>query len=338
MRIALSTGDVHGIGPEIILKSLGALHRAGHTPVATGSIRAFEFYRDLLDLQVQIEPVESAAAVAGIVPEPGVLPVLAVGEPGSVEPGTISATAGLIAMKALKAAAALCKTGICDALVTAPIHKEAIARAGFRNTGHTDFLADLFGVPSPVMLFVDPVSGMRVALATIHVPLSAVPGMIRSMPFDTWFASLAAWLRRDFHLADPAIAVLGLNPHASDGGVMGDEERTVIRPAIERMQAEGMNIEGPFPADGFFGARRQRTYDLVVAMYHDQGLLPFKVLAFDTGINVTLGLPIVRTSPDHGTGFDQAGKGTASDRSFYEAAMLSADIARNRTTTPYSRP
>jgi 4-hydroxythreonine-4-phosphate dehydrogenase len=334
MRIALSTGDIHGIGPEIILKSLGALHRAGIAPVATGSLRAFEFYRDLLDLQVRFKPVTSAAAVADLLPEPGVLPVLSIGEPDSVEPGTISESAGTIAMKALKAAAALCKTGICDALVTAPIHKEAIARAGFRNTGHTDFLAGLFGVPSPVMLFADPVSGMHVALATIHVPLCDVPGLVRSMEFDPWFTSLAGWLRRDFRIADPSIAVLGLNPHASDGGVMGNEEGAVIRPAIERMQAEGMKIDGPFPADGFFGARRQRNYDLVVAMYHDQGLLPFKVLAFDTGINVTLGLPIVRTSPDHGTGFDQAGKGTASERSFYEAAMLAATIARNRTTTP----
>lgn len=331
MRIVLSTGDINGIGPEIILKSLPRLQREGLAPVATGSVRAFEFYRDLLGLPVRIQPLPSIDAVGSFVPEPGVLPVLSVEEPESITPGTVSRTAGFIAMQALEAAADLCRDGYCDALVTAPIHKEAVARAGFSNTGHTDFLAEFFGVPSPVMLFVDPVSGLKVALATIHVPLSAVPGLIRTMDLDAYFRSLAEWMRQDFRLDNPSIAVLGLNPHASDGGVMGDEEMAVIRPCIERL-SESLCIDGPFPADGFFGAKRQRNHDLVVAMYHDQGLLPFKVLAFDTGINVTLGLPIVRTSPDHGTGFDQAGIGTASERSFYEAALLAADIARNRTS------
>ncbi len=330
MRIVLTTGDIHGIGPEILLKSLPKLQETGHVFVATGSARAFEFYRDLLGLPVRIEPLQSISAVGSLTPEKGVLPVLSVGEPEAIEPGTISKTAGAIAMKALETAAGLCRDGLCDALVTAPIHKEAVARAGFSNTGHTDFLGDFFGVSSPVMLFVDPVSGLKVALATIHVPLSSVPGMIRSMDLNGYFTSLAGWMQQDFRFDNPSIAVLGLNPHASDGGVMGDEEGSVIRPCIERLSKE-LKIDGPFPADGFFGAGQQRGYDLVVAMYHDQGLLPFKVLAFDTGINVTLGLPIVRTSPDHGTGFDKAGKGMASERSFYEAALLAADIARNRT-------
>ena len=337
MRIAVSTGDIHGIGPEIVLKSLPGLQRKGLTPVAVGSVRAFEHYRDQLGLPVRIEPLATIDAIARITPEPGVLPVLSVEEPETILPGMVSKTAGIIAMKALETAAELCRDGLCDALVTAPIHKEAVAMAGFRNTGHTDFLGNLFGVPSPVMLFVDPVSGLKVALATIHVPLSAVPGLVREMDLDEWFKSLSDWMRRDFRLDQPSIAVLGLNPHASDGGVMGDEEATVIRPCIERLSGM-LCIDGPFPADGFFGAKRQRNYDLVVAMYHDQGLLPFKVLAFDTGINVTLGLPIVRTSPDHGTGFDKAGKGTASERSFYEAALLAADIARNRTSTPRPQP
>ncbi len=337
MRIAVSTGDIHGIGPEIILKSLAGLQRQGLCPVAIGSISVFEYSRELLGLPARIEPVSSIDAVSRVVPESGVLPVLSVEEPDTIQPGTISKTAGFVAMKALETAAGLCRDGSCDALVTAPIHKESVALAGFRNTGHTDFLAALFGVPSPVMLFVDPVSGLKVALATIHVPLSAVPGLVRSMDMDTWFKDLEGWMRRDFGLGHPAIAVLGLNPHASDGGVMGNEEASVIRPCIERLSGT-LDIAGPFPADGFFGARRQREYDLVVAMYHDQGLLPFKVLAFDTGVNVTLGLPIVRTSPDHGTGFDQAGKGSASGRSFSEAALLAAEIARNRTTTPPSLP
>jgi len=332
MRIVFSIGDIHGIGPEIILKSVLELPAGEDTFVAAGSLKALEFYRDRLGLPVELRRIGGVDDIATIAPEPGVLHVLSVAEPEAIQPGTLSASAGEIAMHSLEAAATLCRDGLCDALVTAPLHKEAIALAGYRNTGHTDFLANYFGVTSQIMLFVDPVSGLKVALATIHEPLSKVPELVRAMDLDGFFTSLASSMRRDFRLDAPKIAVLGLNPHASDGGVMGSEEATVIRPAIERL-AGAMQIDGPFPADGFFGAKRYGDYDLVVAMYHDQGLLPFKVLAFDTGINVTLGLPIVRTSPDHGTGFDKAGKGTASERSFLEAAKLAATIARNRTQT-----
>jgi 4-hydroxythreonine-4-phosphate dehydrogenase len=332
MRLVFSTGDIHGIGPEIILKSVIRLRSGNDRYIAAGSFRALEFYRDSLDLPVRLQRIEDPSAIESFRPEPGTLHVLSIAEPEAIQPGTISAGAGEIAMRSLETAATLCRDGLCDALVTAPLHKEAIALAGYRNTGHTDFLANFFGVSSQIMLFVDPVSGLKVALATIHEPLSKVPELVRTMNLDNFFASLAGSMQRDFRLNEPKIAVLGLNPHASDGGVMGDEETTVIRPAIERL-ALAMQIDGPFPADGFFGAKRYRDYDLIVAMYHDQGLLPFKVLAFDSGINVTLGLPIVRTSPDHGTGFDQAGKGTASERSFYEAVRLAATIAMNRTKT-----
>lgn len=332
MRIVFSTGDIHGIGPEIILKNVLSLPSGQDCYLAAGSFKALEFYRDLLDLPVELRRIDEAEDISRIVPEPGVLHVLSVAEPEMIQPGVLSKSAGEIAMRSLEAAATLCRDGLCDALVTAPIHKEAIALAGYRNTGHTDFLADFFGLTSQIMLFVDPVSGLKVALATIHEALSKVPELVRAMDLDGFFATLAGSMQRNFRLESPKIAVLGLNPHASDGGVMGDEEATVIRPAIERLTAT-MRIDGPFPADGFFGAKRYCDYDLIVAMYHDQGLLPFKVLAFDTGINVTLGLPIVRTSPDHGTGFDQAGKGTASERSFLEAARLAATIARNRTQT-----
>ncbi|HWR00400.1 MAG TPA: 4-hydroxythreonine-4-phosphate dehydrogenase PdxA [Chlorobaculum sp.] len=332
MRIVLTTGDIHGIGPEILLKSFLRLQASGHQFIAAGSLTALEFYRDWLDIPVRLVPVEHREAIGSIEPESDVLHVLSVAEPDLILPGTVSKTAGDIAMRSLEAAAELCRDGLCDALVTAPIHKEAVSLAGYRNTGHTDFLADFCGVPSPIMLFVDPVSGLKVALATIHEPLSKVPSIIRTIDLDRFFLTLTESMRKDFRLTEPKTAVLGLNPHASDGGVMGDEESSIIRPCIERLSTK-LRIEGPFPADGFFGARRYLDYDLVVAMYHDQGLLPFKVLAFETGINVTLGLPIVRTSPDHGTGFDKAGKGTASERSFYEAALLAARIATNRTIT-----
>jgi 4-hydroxythreonine-4-phosphate dehydrogenase len=335
MRIALTTGDIHGIGPEILLKSFLRLDASTHTFVAVGSLKALEFYGYWLDLPVRLLPITDASELERFVPEKGLLPVLSVGEPDEIIPGTVSKTAGALAMKAVEVSANLCRQGLCDAMVTAPINKEAIALSGCKSTGHTDFLAAFFGVPSPIMLFVDPVSTLKVALATIHVPLSAVPGLISRIDLDGFFRSLAGSMQQDFGLRDPSIAVLGLNPHASDSGVMGSEETERIAPCIARLSSE-LNIEGPFPSDGFFGARRYLDYDVVVAMYHDQGLLPFKVLAFDTGINVTLGLPIVRTSPDHGTGFDRAGKGTASERSFYEAVLLAVDIAANRNN--HQRP
>ena len=324
-RIVWSIGDPHGIGPEIILKSFLNLDGSGHSFLVAGSYRVMEYYRDTLDLPVELELVENATAQVRC----GILPVLSIAEPENILPGTISADAGKLAMDSLHAAAELCRDDLCDALVTAPIHKEAIALAGCGEKGHTGFLGNMFGIPSPTMMFYDPVTELKVALATIHEPLERVPGLIRKMNLDAFLTILAASLKIDFGIAQPRIAVLGLNPHASDGGVMGCEEQDTIRPCIERL-SDNLQVEGPFPADGFFGSKMYHNYDIVVAMYHDQGLLPFKVLAFDTGVNVTLGLPIVRTSPDHGTGFNIAGKGIASERSCYEATLLAITIARNR--------
>ncbi len=324
-RIVWSIGDPNGIGPEIILKSFLKLEGSGHTFLVVGSYRVMEYYRDALDLPVELELIENATAPV----RQGVLPVLSISEPESITPGTLSAEAGRIALESLRAAAELCREGVCDALVTAPINKEAIALAGSNEKGHTGFLGRLFAVPSPTMMFYDPVTELKVALATIHEPLERVPGLIRTMDLDAFLSALALSLKNDFALAEPRIALLGLNPHASDGGVMGREEQEIIRPCIKRLSGR-LNVEGPFPSDGFFGSKMYLHYDIVVAMYHDQGLLPFKVLAFDTGVNVTLGLPIVRTSPDHGTGFAIAGKGVASERSCYEATLLAITIAKNR--------
>lgn len=336
MRIVFSIGDLNGIGPEVILKSFQKLRETGHSFLVAGSYKAMEYYRKRLDLPVELELVNDAAALSGLcTPHCGVLPVLSVAEPETISPGTVSADSGRIAMLSVAAAAELCRSGICDALVTAPINKEAVALAGYTESGHTGFLGKIFGVSSPTMMFFDPVTELRVALATIHVPLAEVPGRIREMDLTGFLENLARSLKTDFAIALPRMAVLGLNPHASDGGIMGIEEKEVIAPAIASL-AGRLQVEGPFPADGFFGAERYRKFDMVVAMYHDQGLLPFKVLAFDTGVNVTLGLPIVRTSPDHGTSFDIAGSGKASERSCCEAALLALRIVRNRKQTERS--
>lgn len=331
MRTAWTIGDIHGIGPEIVLKSFREIDRRTCKPVAIGSVEALRFYNRKLDLGIMItefrsfSDLESALDLAD-----NVLPVLSVAEPsGTLNPGTITAEAGQIAMKAVDKAARLCLEGKVRAMVTAPLHKEAIAKAGYANTGHTDFLADLCNVTTPIMLFHDRKSSLTVALATVHVPLLSVPGRLRSMDLESFLVRLSRSLRIDFNIQSPRIAVLGLNPHASDGGVMGSEEETVIAPCIGKLAGKEL-IEGPFPADGFFGAGMFRNYDAVVAMYHDQGLLPFKVLSFETGVNVSTGLPLVRTSPDHGTGFDIAGLGKASPKSFIEAALLAEQIADNR--------
>ncbi len=329
---AWTIGDIHGIGPEIILKtfdeSLRSTGQPEEKPIVIGSAEALLYYSKRLGLSIDIRTIDAPEKAAAY-PQ-GVLPVISVGEPSSpLQPGTISAEAGRLSMLAIEKAANLCLEGRCAAMVTAPIHKEAVARAGYPHTGHTDFLADLCATDNPTMLFRDPVSGLMVALATIHVALHRVPELIRSMDISAFFSNLNRSLQSDFRIEQPRIAVLGLNPHASDGGVMGREEEEIILPCIDAL-TDRQNIEGPFAADGFFGSGKYRNYDVTVAMYHDQGLLPFKVLAFDTGINVTLGLPLVRTSPDHGTSFDIAGQGRASHRSFSEAAKLAGEIAFNR--------
>ncbi len=339
MTSVWTIGDIHGIGPEIILKTfydtLQQADRKEEHTVVVGSAEALRFYNRLLGLDIDICSIDSPEEVPSCPPK--ALPVISAGEPSSpLMPGSISEESGRIAMRSIEKAARFCLEGRCRCMVTAPIHKEAVARAGYRHTGHTDFLADLCGTLNPTMLFRDPVSGLMVALATIHVPLKTVPELVRSMDMAGFLSNLDRSIQNDFRIQRPAIAVLGLNPHASDGGVMGKEEEEIITPCIAGL-ADRQDVRGPFAADGFFGSGKYRDYDVTVAMYHDQGLLPFKVLAFDTGINVTLGLPIVRTSPDHGTSFDIAGLSRASHRSFSEAAKLAREIALNRLMqNPYT--
>lgn len=327
---AWSIGDMNGIGPEIILKSYRTLSRSGSKPLVIGSYKALDYYNNLLGLNVALQEVHTPAETSDLSPE--VLPVLSTREPSSLpKPGTIDPESGSIALSAIQRSVQLCLEGSCSAMVTAPIHKEAIAAAGSSHNGHTGYIAELCGSGSPTMLFHDPVTGLNVALATIHEPLSSVPGLIRTMDMEAFVTRLYHSLQQDFGITAPRIAVLGLNPHASDGGVMGTEEQEILIPAIEKL-SERIDIQGPFAADGFFGAKRYTAFDATLAMYHDQGLLPFKVLAFDTGVNVTLGLPIVRTSPDHGTSFDIAGQGKASPESFTCAARLADRIAMNRNS------
>jgi len=310
-HIALTMGDFNGIGPEIILKSA---HTLPPKSIVFGSKMVFEHYSALLNLPMR--PDIDWREVTNV-------------KKGDILAGSISAQAGEASMSSIRAAVESCLSGECIAMVTAPISKEAIALAGYDVPGHTEYLQRLTGSPDVGMILAT--DTLKVGLVTIHVALSSIFTHITKDNVLHRIVMLHNALKRDFGIPSPKIAVLGLNPHAGDGGVLGKEESTVIWPAIQESHVFGIKATGPFPADGFFGNKTYEAYDAVLAMYHDQGLIPFKTIAFHDGVNVTSGLPIIRTSPDHGTAFSIAGKGVASPDSFQSAIQLSIQIHKNRS-------
>ena len=249
-------------------------------------------------------------------------------EPWEIKWGEVDGKAGEFAMKSLQAVVNDLASTKVDVLVTLPIHKEAMRQGSFQYPGHTEFLADFANVDDVLMLLVS--GSLRVGMCTGHVALKDVSSLVTSETIVRKARLMHDSLSRDFGIPQPRIAILGLNPHASDNGLMGDEEKKTIVPAIRDLNAEGRFVMGPYPADGFFGAGTHKQFDGVLAMYHDQGLAPFKALSFGDGVNFTAGLPIVRTSPDHGTGFDIAGKGEANPDSLRAAIFLARDIRFNR--------
>ncbi len=328
--LALTLGDPNGIGPEIVLKAARSPRvREVARVVAVGSAAVLAEQAARLGLG-PVEPVASLDAL----PDSDALAVL---DPdpdagASFSWGETTADGGRQSMAAVSKAVDLCLAGTADGLVTAPLSKEAIHRAGFPFPGHTEFLQERTGAPTVVMvLAADLAAGpLRVALVTIHVPVAAVAALVSHERITRTCRTLATALRQSVGVERPRLAVLGLNPHAGDGGVIGTEEIDAVRPAVATLRAEGLDVEGPFPADAFFGRAAWTRFDAVVAMYHDQGLAPFKALAMGGGVNVTLGLPIVRTSPDHGTAFDVAGQGVADAGSMIEAVRLAARMAGRR--------
>jgi 4-hydroxythreonine-4-phosphate dehydrogenase len=244
--------------------------------------------------------------------------------PDAYAPGELSAAAGQAAYDAICAAVRDAQAGVVSAIATAPVNKLAFARAGLPWKGHTDLLAHLTGSQQVAMMFWSP--SLRVVLATVHVALAEVPRLLTRELLDGIIDLTARELPR-FHLPRPRLALAGLNPHAGEEGVIGDDEARVLRPAVEAARARGVDIQGPFPGDTVFGRAARGEFDAVIACYHDQGLIPVKLLAFGKAVNVTLGLPIVRTSVDHGTAFDIAGKGVADASSMVEAVLLAARLA-----------
>lgn len=316
--VAISVGDPNGVGAEIILKAFDASPLFEQCiPVVYADISFMITQQQLFGTQVLLHPYEER-------PKKGILYVRPVWETlPHVVFGEQNSEAGAAAFQSLQAAAVDVQLGRADALVTAPIHKASIKSDAFPFAGHTHYLASLWGGDALMILAHN---ALRVALLTDHIPLAEVAKSISLKKIKQKARQLHLSLQQDFGCTEPKIALLGLNPHAGDQGVIGSEEDTILRPAIEELQNEGLQISGPFAADGFFGHKSYTAFDAVLSCYHDQGLVGFKTLAFGSGVNVTAGLPHVRTSPDHGTAFDIAGKGVSNHASFEAAVQLACSI------------
>ena len=329
-RIAITLGDPNGIGPEVILKCLRDERLLKYIdPIVVGDPDVMRVHAEQLGM---LDIVLHSVHTVGHEESTGIRILETRLEHGlDVHFGEITQEAGRLSMLCVERAISLCSTGKVDAMVTAPISKEAIALAGYTNKGHSGFIAQNTNSDSYTMMMV--AEGLRIGLVTEHIPLWEVPSHITHNAILEKVGILTQSLMNDFAVDRPRIAVLGLNPHAGDGGYLGLEEQEVIKPAISTCCQEGHHVFGPYAADGFFAISSYRNYDAVLAMYHDQGLIPFKTLAFGGGVNFTAGLPIVRTSPDHGTAFNIAGKGQASPDSIRSAMYLARDIVRQRVVT-----
>lgn len=326
--LAISMGDPAGIGPEVIAKAWAA--RDTHALpcfFAVGDERAVR--------QIWAGPIEridhprDAARVF-----PRALPIVSVVDGGAIEPGKPDIDGARCALQALELAAGLARSDTASGLVTGPVSKAELYRIGFTYPGQTEFVAERCGVAhdNAVMMLAGPT--LRVVPITIHVPLAAV-GALLTVELVTARARITArGLTRDFGIEQPRLAIAGLNPHAGEGGAIGREEIEVLMPAIEQLQAEGIDIVGPLAADTMFHPRARARYDAALCAYHDQALIPIKTLHFDDGVNITLGLPIVRTSPDHGTAFDIAGQDRAEPGAMIAAIRMAGEAAMRRATAP----
>jgi len=326
LKVGITCGDINGIGVEVILKALSDSRVYEHcTPIIYASKALIEQQRHELKLDgFHFHTIDSAERA-----DANKVNVLNVWkEQTNLEFGQSTPTGGSFAFKSLKAAVEDIASTKIDVLVTAPINKKNIQSEEFNFPGHTEFLAAYANEEHPLMILVH--DTLRVAVTTGHIALEDVPAHLNSDLILTKLRVFAKSLTQDFGIHRPKIAVFGLNPHNGDAGLMGDQESKIIIPAIHNAKEEGILAFGPFPADGFFGSPNRNNFDGVLAMYHDQGLAPFKALAFEEGVNFTAGLPIVRTSPDHGVAYDIAGKGIASEASLRQAILAACDIANER--------
>lgn len=326
IKVGITHGDINGIGYEVILKAFSESRMLEFcTPVIYGSPKVAAYYRKSLNLQTNFSIIQSASEAS-----PTKLNIInCVSDDIKVEFSKPDLEAGKAALAALERALDEYKAGMIDVLVTAPINKHTIQSDVFSFPGHTEYIEEKAGNGSKSLMIL--LSGdLRMALVTGHIPLKDVASAITKELIMEKLAIFNNSLKLDFNVDNPRIAVLSLNPHAGDEGLTGKEEQEIIIPAMKEMSAKGVLCYGPYPADGFMGSGNFTRFDGILAMYHDQGLIPFKTLAMEEGVNFTAGLPIIRTSPAHGTAYDIAGKGVASEDSFRQAIYVAIDVFRNR--------
>ncbi len=326
LKIGISLGDINGIGPEVTLKALQDERLLKlFTPIIYGSEQVLEFHRNLLGLdQLNFKVISSPDNA-----QAGVINLINCLEGDiDIQIGQVTEASGNFAIAALETATADVLSKKIAALVTAPIHKKAMQLGGFAYPGHTEFLTEKSGSKESVMILIN--DFLRVGMVTGHVPIADVAKKINKELIVKKIQILSKTLKEDFGIDRPKIAVLGLNPHAGDNGAIGQEEQQHIQPAILQVRKSGIMAFGPFPADGFFGSGNYSNYDAVLAMYHDQGLAPFKAIGFNAGVNYTAGLPFVRTSPDHGTAHDIAGTNVANPDSMIQAIFTALDVVKHR--------
>ena len=324
--IGISIGDINGIGLEVILKALSHQKIVDIcVPVIYGSSKVVSYHKNIVALdEVSFYGQRNAERL-----QYDKINVVNIWQENvNITLGKPTDMGGKYAQMSLESAVNDLKAGLIDALVTAPIHKKSMQLAGFQHVGHTEYLTQEFKASDSLMLLVS--DRLRVGLVTAHIPLKDVATTITKENIINKLKIFDETLKIDFGHERPNIAVLGLNPHAGEEGMLGDEEEKIIRPAVVECKKSGMMVFGPFPADGFFGSGQFTKFDGVLAMYHDQGLIPFKALTFGSGVNYTAGLSCIRTSPDHGTAFDLAGKNEADPSSFLHALFMAIDIHRNR--------
>ena len=326
LRIAITHGDINGIGCEVCLKALNDARMLElFTPVVYSSPKVIAYYRKALGLaSLNTHLIRSVSEAQ----DERINVVNCLGDEIRVEMGKSTQIGGEAALASLQLAAIEMKSGLLDALVTAPINKYNIQSTEFNFRGHTEYLKSEFGSEEALMVMSG--DSIRIGILTGHAPLAEVPAMITHDKLLSNLRLINRTMLEDFKIDRPRIAVLSLNPHAGDNGLLGNEEQTTIIPAIENAKDEGILAFGPYPSDGFFGSDNYHKFDIILAMYHDQGMTAFKTLCFERGVNYTAGLPVVRTSPAHGTAYDIAGKNIASPESFRQAIYLACDIAKNR--------
>ncbi len=322
--VGISIGDLNGIGPEIVLKTFEDPRMLDFcTPLIFASVKSLSFIKKALDINTNIQGIDHINQLVH-----GKVNVLNVWKENvDIEFGVENNTMGDYAIKSLQAAVKALKSNSIDVLVTAPINKHNIQSETFKFPGHTDYLAQELEGESLMFMVTDT---LKVGLLTDHVPVKDISKHITKQLIEKKIDIIYKTLKQDFGITIPKIAVLGINPHTGDNGIIGDEDDKVLRPTLEKINHSGKIVYGPFAADSFFGSGNYKNFDAILAAYHDQGLIPFKTLSFGSGVNYTAGLSKVRTSPDHGTAYDIAGKNTADYTSFNEAVFKAIQIYRNR--------